>query len=248
MAAQLGFDGLLAAWRSRIGSVPPQGPGVCPLCCGPCWLNFSDCYGCARIFAEAPASLRSQAVPITTTLEEGPWYQQLVAYKTTSAAPWPLLGGLVARFATVHRQRIIGLLGGKPTALTVVPSKRGRRVPDQPLYRLLVQDAEVQSSALPTPSPLLEHTGDAVPRQSYTPDAFRPAAGAKVKGGRIILVEDSWTSGATAVSAAGALLNSGASQVVVLPIARLIRASFWGEDHPYLQAMKQPYDITRWPR
>jgi hypothetical protein len=36
--------------------------------------------------------------------------------------------------------------------------------------------------------------------------------------------------------------------VIVLAIARLVKESFWGETHPYLTAMRTPYDIAKWPR
>lgn len=248
MAAGSNLDTLLARWRKDIGSVPPPGDGVCEACCGPCRVGFSDCYVCARVFTEAPSSLQRRVVPLTSTLEEGPWYGQLIAYKTTSTAPWPLLGSLVLRFTSLHRTRLQSLLGGAPTAVCVVPSTRGIRVPDQPLHRMLLAMPRASDDALPAPAPLLEHTGKPVPRQSYTPSAFRPTRGAMVRRGRIVLVEDSWTSGANAMSAAGALLDAGAGSVVVLPIARLVKATFWGEDHPYLTAMRKPYDVRRWPR
>jgi hypothetical protein len=248
MPAGTEFGTLVALWRERIGSIPTPSEWVCPRCCGPCWIQYSHCYGCERVFVDAPPVLRNKVVPISSTLEEGAWYGQLVAYKTTSRAPWPLLGGLVSHFASTHAERLKELLEGPPTALTVVPSKRGISVTEQPLYRVLQETLTWRQQALPRPSVLLEHTGAPVPRQTFTPEAFRALRRNRIREGRILLVEDSWTSGATAISAAGALLESGAAQVVVLPIARLVKASYWGEDHPYLKAMRQPYDISHWPR
>lgn len=242
------FDALLAEWRTKIGTVPAPAAWVCPRCCGPRNADFPNCFGCARVFGAAPAALRTRVVPLTSTLEEGPWYSQLVAYKTISQDPWPLLGGLVTRFATLHADKISELLGGVPTATTVVPSKRGRRMPQQPLYRVLTGAVSAAPGSLPQPQTLLEHTGEAVPRQSYTPGAFRVPQGQRVNAARVVLVEDAWTSGATAISAAGALLDAGAAQVLVIPIARLVRESFWGDAHAYLRAMRAPYDISHWPR
>lgn len=242
------FETLLAAWRTRIGTVPGPADWVCPRCCGPRYPRFSYCYGCARLFSSAPVALQDRVASITSCLEESAWYSQLLSYKTNSQDPWPLLGGLVTRFATVHAKKLAALLGGAPTATTVVPSKRGRPMAEQPLYRLLGAALSASSNPLPAPTMLLEHNGAAVPRQTYTPGAFRIPQGQRVRSARVVLVEDSWTSGATAVSAAGALLEGGAQQVVILPIARLIKASFWGNEHPYLKAMQAPYDITHWPR
>ena len=120
------FNALLTTWREWIGTVPAAADWVCPRCCGPRKSGYFECYGCSRAFGTAPAALQSRVVPLTSTLEEGPCYTQLVSYKTTSQAPWPLLDGLVTRFATLHSEKIERLLSGAPTATTVVPSKRGR--------------------------------------------------------------------------------------------------------------------------
>jgi hypothetical protein len=196
------FDALLARWQGLIGTVPPAAEWVCPRCCGPRDPKYSICYGCSRVFGAAPASLRTRVLPLTSTIEQGPWYSQLVSYKTTSREPWPLLGGLVTRFAAVHRDRISDLLGGAPTAVTVVPSKRGKPMREQPLYQVITEAVTAEPESLLQPQVLLEHTGDSVPRQSYTPAALRVPRGQSVSGGRIVLLEDSWTSGATCISAA----------------------------------------------
>jgi hypothetical protein len=242
------FDDLLAKWQGLIGTVPPPAAWVCPRCCGPRDAKYSVCYGCSRVFGAAPAALRSRVVPLTSTLEEGPWYTQLVSYKTTSREPWALLGGLVTRFTILHADRISELLDGAPTATTVVPSKRGKPMLEQPLYQVITEAVKMDPASLPQPRVLLEHTGDSVLRQSYAPNAFRVPKGQRVSDARVVLLEDSWTSGATCISAAGALLEAGAAQVVVLPIARLVKESFWGDAHPYLKAMRVSYDIGRWPR
>lgn len=81
------------------------------------------------------------------------------------------------------------------------------------------------------------------------PTAFRPGP-ISVAGKRVLLIEDSWTSGATAISAAGALLDGGAASVLIMPIARIIPSGFWPDDHPYRTAMKLPWDpdSDQWPR
>ena len=65
---------------------------------------------------------------------------------------------------------------------------------------------------------------------------------------RIVLIEDTWITGATAVSAAGALLDAGADSVVIAPIARDFRVLYHAEDHPYLAHIARGYDVRFWPR
>ena len=52
--------------------------------------------------------------------------------------------------------------------------------------------------------------------------AFRAPPGARVKGRRIVLVDDVLTSGATANAAARALLRAGAVQVDLIVFARVV--------------------------
>jgi orotate phosphoribosyltransferase len=69
-----------------------------------------------------------------------------------------------------------------------------------------------------------------------------------VEDARIILVEDTWITGATALSAAGALIEAGAEAVVITPIAREMKPAYHGDDHPYLEYLTAPYRLTVWPR
>lgn len=82
--------------------------------------------------------------------------------------------------------------------------------------------------------------------REYRPEIFAPVA--EVGGHRIILVEDTWITGATALSAAGALLDAGADSVVITPIARDMKPAFHGEEHPYLVYIQHEYELEAWPR
>jgi hypothetical protein len=129
--------------------------------------------------------------------------------------------------------------------LAIVPSKRpGVTFGTQPLLRALARVA-----------PLLKRLANTLacrPRQTlqrfeYNPDVFGPGP-TKVKGKRVLLIDDTWVTGATAMSAAGALQREGATKVAILVAARMVDASFWPETHPYRQAMQRPYDPAEWPR
>lgn len=91
-------------------------------------------------------------------------------------------------------------------------------------------------------------------RRDYYPTCFDPGPG-EVEGQRVLLIEDSWVTGATAVSAAGALLGRGAESVVILSLARIVDVTFWaGHDHPYLPRVlatsdtHEPFQIDAWRR
>lgn len=61
-------------------------------------------------------------------------------------------------------------------------------------------------------------------RRETVADAFRVTHPALVAGERVLLVDDVFTTGATASSCASALLNAGAAEVFVLTIARPLRS------------------------
>jgi predicted amidophosphoribosyltransferase len=230
--------------RRYFGSIPRTGEEyVCPLCLGPVNPGFTHCYGCSRLRASAPASLLRCAVPMTSAAMPSPWYTRLRTYKRGQPEHAEVLTALCATFLAVHAQRLDRLLGGECDLVTVVPSKRGRRWRELPLRRALSRVPEVRGR--------LGHAldfiaGATLQRHQYEPGAF--AAGAEPVGGRrVLLIEDIWVTGATALSAAGALLREGATAVAVVPLARAIDKAFW-EGSPYLDAMAEPYDPGHWPR
>src|SRR6185437_3103142 len=102
-----------------------------------------------------------------------------------------------------------------PTHLAVVPSARGRAGP-HPLRALI--------------GPYLScNWTDLVARPDYQqardldPDRF---AAAPVPGGRIVLLDDTWTTGASAQSAAMALRRAGARSVATVVLGRHINPEF----------------------
>jgi hypothetical protein len=228
-----------------LGSVPALGNSfVCRVCLGPVHEGFADCPGCHELFAGggAPPWLGVTVVPMTSALNPGPWYSRLLTYKRGNPEHAPLLGALASAYLAEHSRHLERLLGGAPTLLTLVPSKRRVSFAEQPLRQALAAPATL-------PLPLVEtlvHLGGGK-RHRYTPEIFGPAR-ASLFERRIVLIEDTWVTGATALSAAGALMNEGAESVCIVPIARCIDASFWGEGHPYREAMKLAYDIRQWPR
>lgn len=234
--------------REFYGNVPGSAHAYsCEFCLGPkSSTSFRNCLGCERIHGsgEVPAALDGMVVPMTTALQPGPWYNRLQLYKTTMKEYGWLLAALVRRYFETHAEAIAALLGGAPSLITVVPSKKAWvTFETQTLRRVL----HVAGRELFDVTQTLEFaTGATLPRQKYLPDVFSPVRA--IAGERIVLIEDTWTSGATSTSAAGALLREEAAAVLVMPIARQVALEFHGDEHPYVEAAREPYDITHWPR
>jgi competence protein ComFC len=78
-------------------------------------------------------------------------------------------------------------------------------------------NSRVVRRAAPTRSQTLLSRAE---RQENMRNAFKLRDGARLAGGRVLLVDDVFTTGATAGACAGALLQGGASEVCVWTVAR----------------------------
>jgi len=159
--AAVGFDvgdvgAIFASGLDLFGSVPGSGEDyVCRGCLGPRGGPPRLCHACRQLFlgprAQArvglakgqahradrvPRRLAARIVPMTAALNPSPWYTRLATYKRGNPELAPLLGALAATFLEVHAGPIAALLGGAPTLLTTVPSKRGIPYEAQPLRRI----------------------------------------------------------------------------------------------------------------
>jgi predicted amidophosphoribosyltransferase len=241
---------VLAEWGPRLGTVPPVTKDfVCDYCLGPVNSGYTACLGCSEIFdySNVPAELRTATVPMSSALNPSPWYNALVTYKGFQPIKGLVLASVAHHFLDTHASAIADALGAAPTIITVVPSKRGIPYEQQPLRATLSLAGPINAKLKST---LAHVVGSVIHRRTYNPLAFAPTS-VDVEGERIALVEDTWVTGATAISAAGALLAFGAAAVGIYPIARVLNDNFWPPDHPYRTAMAapyQPYDPTAWPR
>lgn len=209
-------------------AVPPGGPGVCRHCRGPLPLaptprspGPATCPRCARTAGALtgwPGERQGRAVrvvPIAIAVSGGELAGALWRYKAPasgearSAGAADGLAALLGRFLRAH----LGCLGagaGTPDAITHVPDAR----PGRHLARLLAAAASGQAGP-GEPSSLLAAGTSA--RRCH-PHRFRCPL--DLAGASVVLVDDTWTTGATALSAAAALLRAGAGEVTVVVLGR----------------------------
>ncbi len=205
-----------AAQRSAadLWSPLPPGDGCCPVCRGPTPRGYPRCYQCAMHQAEAPGWLADLVVPISYAPKDGDHYTRLCRYKTDApgaAAARAMLRALLLTFLREHGPCVWRQAGMPPPArLAVVPSGQGRPGP-HPLLRLLAPLLVL------TPAPLAIRPGEPLGR-SLNPARFR--ASPSVAGQSVLLVDDTWVSGASAQSAVVALRLAGARQVAVVVLGR----------------------------
>jgi predicted amidophosphoribosyltransferase len=208
--------------------VAPMHPQACRTCHGASgyldggpttWPECVNCHG----YDNAVDAF----IPITYSIDAG-LESMLHRYKDFSGYSWLRwpLASLLHEFLDVHRGCVEAEAGGPIDVATTVPPNdpRGFQHLDQlisgvvegdPLMRMWHWDTTFLTRNASTPLP---------PRGRLAPDAYlvEPFV---VEGSRVLLLDDTWTSGRSAASAAAALKNAGARRVVVLTLGRQLNLS-----------------------
>ncbi|MHB1594226.1 MAG: phosphoribosyltransferase [Streptosporangiaceae bacterium] len=220
---------LVALQAPDLSGPRPGLPGSCAVCRGPAPPGSRRCYPCDLHHQVAQGALADLVVPIAFAVKGGPHASRLWQYKSArgpGAARSP--GAARGPGADVRAQaaaRLLALLAvflrdhghclwlasgaGRPSHVAVVPSARTRPGP-HPLASLL-------APYLTLPWAGLAARPGQHPVRELDPDRFRAAP---VPGARVLLIDDTWTTGATAQSAAMALRRAGATSVVTVVLGR----------------------------
>jgi hypothetical protein len=168
-------------------------------------------------------SVRSCPVP-------SPLYAVLMGYKESAVGEArrrfaPMVRTLFGEFLLAHGPCVTACAGG-PIAL-VLPVPSSHRPNGSPLGRV-----EGLGAAACTPFPgahwsphLLDRAGAPVGHMRPAASAFRvsPRARAALTGRPIVLIDDTYVSGARAQSAAAALRRAGAGPTVIVALGRVLR-------------------------
>jgi predicted phosphoribosyltransferase len=123
--------------------------------------------------------------------------------------------------------------------VTTVPSGDQPRDAAHPLPRIvgeLVGDTRDRYRRLPARS------GTTVQPRTVDPGKFSPTQ--NLAGEAVLLIDDTWTSGASAQSAAGALQTAGAGKVAVLVIGRHVNPEY-GANAARLRTLPRGFDWDR---
>jgi hypothetical protein len=191
----------------------PGFPAACGVCRGPVRPGFARCYQCGRHGLLGPGLLADAVVPISYAVKGTDLATDLWRYKswrTPSASARAALLALLLAFLHDHGPciwRHAGMAG--PGRLAVVPTGCGR----------------------PGPHPLLELTSPYLrlpltrlamwpARQGRDLDIQRFNAERTVARADVLLIDDTWVSGASAQSAAAALKLAGARRVAIVVLGR----------------------------
>jgi hypothetical protein len=239
-----------AAWqvvRLRLRSAmplypvaPQAGPASCAVCRGPVRTGYARCYQCALHRRDAATSpgrdlLADAVVPICYAVKGTDYAAALWRYKSSpvpSASAQTVLLALLLAFLNDHGGCVWRCAGMRsPDLLAVVPTGFGRPGP-HPLLRLI-------SPYLRLPQiPLAIRPGE----QGRDLRVDRFAVGQPAAGASVLLLDDSWVSGASAQSAAAALKLAGARRVATVLLGRHINPADPGAGPFAARLTVRPYD------
>jgi hypothetical protein len=220
--------GRLAARQAAGLAAPgPATPGRCQTCFGPAAPGAARCFACDLHAQCAPGSLASVVLPVAYAAKGGQHARRLWLYKSGqpgAPAARQALTVLLLVFLREHgpclwRRAGWGHGGAGPSHLAVVPSCRGRPGP-HPLRALAEPYLRLPWAALAT------RPGADGRARDLDPERFtaRPPAGAAgLDGARVLLLDDTWTTGASVQSAVMALRRAGAASVAAVVLGRHLR-------------------------
>jgi predicted amidophosphoribosyltransferase len=217
---------------------PRPGKDVCRICCT-FTGGFDTCHSCHRIEQWADAVL-----PISYSVAGGQLHHELASYKRLSGDVARRLTAQLAavlwRFLTIHERCVAA--AAHTTAfdvVTTVPSGDRERDANHPLRRIA---GELVGATRDRHVRLLERSSRLVGGREFSADKF--AATRRVDGQPVLLIDDTWTTGANAQSAAAALKAAGARPVGVVVIGRHINRD-WHDNDRRLRALARPFDWDR---
>jgi hypothetical protein len=185
--------------------------------------GYAFCYQCDQARGVAGGLVADAVAPIAYAVKGGELARDLRVYKSgrggNAEAAARRLGKMLRSFAEAHGPAIWAAAGMSdgPGAVAVVPSGQGRPAP-HPLERVV--------AALTPPLPVVPLTirPEAAAHGRFVSTGWLRVEG-RVSGEDVLLVDDTWVSGASAQSAAAALKLAGARRVAIIVLGRHIDPS-----------------------
>jgi hypothetical protein len=224
---------------------------VCVFCCGPTSPAYALCFACGTATERLNQAL-SPVLPISLCPLPSGLYSVLMGYKESPVAEVrrhcaATVGALFGEFFGRHWRCVFQLLREPPSLILPVPSSH--RPGAAPLDRVPGLSQHVVATLAPWPGesePLwcpgvLERGGAPIGHMAAHRGAFVVPAWADpvVARSHVLLLDDTYVSGARAQSAAAALRLAGASRVLIVPAGRVIRPDRISEHADFLRRSRR---------
>lgn len=222
---------------------PRLGSGVCETC-----LTFTDgypqCYVCSRSQPWLDAVL-----PISYSVAHEQLHHALAAYKRLSGEVAQRLrrelAAVLWRFLDRHESCVAARAGVSAfEVVTTVPAGRSGHDAAHPLAEIVGQTCEPTRGRYRR---LLDRTEVEAEDHEFHPGRYqplaRPGGQPTLDGQSVLLIDDTWTTGSSAQSAAAALKRAGAGAVALVVIGRHLKRD-WRSNDTRLQRLTRPFDWT----
>ncbi len=212
--------------------VPPVGPAVCDVCHVAVETGWPRCESCELTTGQVSRPARLMApVSLYTGLDQ--LHHVLRNYKDSRIeAIRERLGMRVSatlgRFLRDHEACLSG--GGRFDIVTVVPS--AKRPHPHPLETAILRVRDLRDRF----GRMLEPGTEPVQHRRASDTGFRIVG--SVSEARVLLIDDTFTSGAALQSAASAIGLAGASDVAAVMIGRFFRPEYSDTTHTFWAAVK----------
>ena len=203
--------------------LPPGSSDVCEVCL--CFTDdrFPTCYPCGHRPRHADAVL-----PVSYTGYDGQLYHALAQYKRqrnlrVAHSLRLQLAAVLWRFLAEH-ECCVGEAAGIETSfdiVTTVPSSDGVRDEIHPLRAIVSETVGATRSRFQR---LLTRSELEAEKRDVAPEKF--SSSTELDGASVLLIDDTWVSGGSVQSAAGALKAAGAGTVGVVVLGRLIDQTY----------------------
>ncbi|MEU4560996.1 phosphoribosyltransferase [Actinoplanes sp. NPDC023936] len=178
------------------------------------------CFPCGQHRHAAQGNLADAVAPVAYAIKRTQHAHSLAVYKATppSAQAKRSLSSLAVMFIAFHWECLTGAVGGSFTHIVTVPSTRSRPGP-HPLESMVAERV-----GLPTLRPIANPAYPAEDRGFRADRFLLPRV--VPEGSRILLIDDTWTTGGRLQSLAFALKSSGAEAVAAVVLGRHVNPDY----------------------
>jgi predicted amidophosphoribosyltransferase len=214
---------------------PRPGPAVCEVC-----FDLTDghrrCYYCASHDGWLDA-----VAPVSYSVAHEQLHHALAGYKRPppdAAGRFEVeLAAVLWRYLHKHEGCIADQAGTESFDLvTTVPSSTREREAAHPMQRIV---GELSEPTRDRYASLLRRSAAVCEPRELSPAKFVATRG--LAGATVLLVDDTWTTGANARSAAAALKAAGARTVAAVVIGRHVKRD-WADNDLRLRTLLSPFD------
>lgn len=225
-------------YRNHLISVLPPGRGVCAVCWTSVPPDLSLCFQCNAARKGFRQGLADAVVPVALAVKREQLAHELWHYKydadpSVRSRLTTRLGAVLWRFLGQHEKHVAEAVGVPEFGIVTIVPGTSQREGNHPLEHIV---GTLVGQTKERYEPLLA-LGRCEAPSSHSLTADRYAAMRQLTGGpAVLLIDDTWTTGGNAQSAALALRAAGAAKVAIVVIGRHFDRSFRDCETYYRQA------------